>query len=124
MPDKVFIARESLLTTLFKNQHFKTIYYIFVSILIIFLFNSMAIDYIQKGEYVFQYVIENLLLSINFRVRFGFHVISAGFGKFHLALLIWIIMFALNLMFFWAFLSWTEMRKKLDKKCKIKRRKF
>lgn len=52
LPDKVFVARNSLLTDLFEVKHIKTIYHIFLVILIIMFLNTVVHDFVDRGRFV------------------------------------------------------------------------
>ncbi|XP_004342463.2 cholesterol acyltransferase [Capsaspora owczarzaki ATCC 30864] len=49
-PGKTFVARDSFLTELLRVEHFKTIYNIFVAILIIFALNAFVSDIFTRGH--------------------------------------------------------------------------
>lgn len=72
LAEKEFLARNSLLTDLFEVKHIKTIYHIFVVILIIMFLNTVVHDFVDRGS-----------------INLGLRPIAAGFGKFHIALLLW-----------------------------------
>lgn len=50
LPEKVFIARDSLLTELFKNKHIKTVYHFFAAFFIGLVVDIVAKDYLKNGE--------------------------------------------------------------------------
>lgn len=50
LPDKQFLMRNSLLTDLFKIKHIKTIYHIFIVILIILFINTAIYDIVDTGS--------------------------------------------------------------------------
>lgn len=50
LPEKEFIARNSLLTDLFEINHFQTIYHIFIAILILLFMNTVIEDIMDKGH--------------------------------------------------------------------------
>lgn len=52
LPDKVFIMRESYLTALLEVDHMRTIYHIFVAILLMLLLQSISYDYLAEGRSV------------------------------------------------------------------------
>ncbi|XP_059470390.1 sterol O-acyltransferase 1 isoform X2 [Neocloeon triangulifer] len=77
LPDKEFLARSSLLTDLFAIKHIRTIYHIFVAILIILLLNTVIYDLADTG-----------------RPNFGFGLILWNFGEMKTVIWIWICMMA------------------------------
>uniref|UniRef100_A0A8D8FQV3 O-acyltransferase n=1 Tax=Culex pipiens TaxID=7175 RepID=A0A8D8FQV3_CULPI len=98
LPDKEFVARNSLLTDLFEVKHIKTIYHIFVVILIIMFLNTVVHDFVDRG-----------------RINLGFRPIVAGFGKFHIALLLWSCMQIATLCVYPSFCLWVFVRKDCKK---------
>uniref|UniRef100_T1GGP7 Uncharacterized protein n=1 Tax=Megaselia scalaris TaxID=36166 RepID=T1GGP7_MEGSC len=50
LPDKVFVPRESYLTCLLEVDHMKSIYHVFVAVLLILLLNVAANDYFEEGR--------------------------------------------------------------------------
>ncbi|XP_062557543.1 sterol O-acyltransferase 1-like [Armigeres subalbatus] len=93
LPDKEFVTRNSLLTDLFEVKHIKTIYYIFVTTLIVLLLNTVVYDFIDRGV-----------------INFGFRPIVIGFGKFHLSLALWACMQLVVLCVYPAFKLWSRVR--------------
>lgn len=49
LPEKEFIHRNSLLTDLFEVKHIKTIYDIFIVMLIILMLNTLVHDFVAEG---------------------------------------------------------------------------
>uniref|UniRef100_A0A1L8DYB9 O-acyltransferase n=2 Tax=Nyssomyia neivai TaxID=330878 RepID=A0A1L8DYB9_9DIPT len=91
LPEKEFMARNSLLTDLLEVKHIKTIYNLFVVMMIIMFLNTVVGDLVAEG-----------------RINLGLSPIKVGFGKFHLALVIWCGMqITISLLYyllkFWAF---------------------
>lgn len=76
LKDKEFIARNSMLTDLLEIKHFRTIYNIFIAILILIFFSTVVYDYIDRG---------NLILNLDL-FRFAF-------GHFDVVMGLWIAMF-------------------------------
>ncbi|XP_059621619.1 sterol O-acyltransferase 1 [Phlebotomus argentipes] len=72
LPEKEFMARNSLLTDLFEVKHIKTIYNLFVVCMIIMFLNTVVGDLVAEG-----------------RINLGLSPIKVGFGRFHLALVVW-----------------------------------
>lgn len=50
LPDKVFVPRESYLTCLLEVDHMKSIYNLFMAILVLLLLNLSANDYFKEGR--------------------------------------------------------------------------
>lgn len=50
LPEKQFLVRNSLLTDLFEIKHIRTIYHIFVVILIIFFIHTTIYDIVDTGS--------------------------------------------------------------------------
>ena len=94
LPDKVFMPRNSLLTDLFEVKHIKTIYHIFIVILIILFLNTVVHDFVDTGS-----------------INLGFRPIIAGFGKFHIALMLWCCMQASTFLLYPCFRMWALFRK-------------
>ncbi|XP_053685275.1 sterol O-acyltransferase 1 [Sabethes cyaneus] len=99
LPEKEFLARNSLLTDLFEVKHIKTIYHIFVVILIIMFLNTVVHDFVDRGS-----------------INLGLRPIIAGFGKFHLALLLWSCMQLSVLCVYPCFLVWARLHKAFQNK--------
>lgn len=72
---KVFIARRSILSELLEISHIRTIYHIFVAILIVFMLNTLVCDFMDQG-----------------RVVLDFQLIMFSFGKFPLVMSVWFCM--------------------------------
>lgn len=75
LPDKVFVARRSMLTELLEISHIKSIYHIFIAILIIFSLNTVIMDIIEKGS-----------------VGLDFELIRWGLGGFPKVVTLWLCM--------------------------------
>ncbi|CAL8402912.1 unnamed protein product [Arctogadus glacialis] len=52
---KVFIQRASLLDELFEINHIRTIYHMFVAVLLVFCISTLAVDYIDQGRLVLEF---------------------------------------------------------------------
>lgn len=50
LPDKVFVSRESYLTCLLEVDHMKSIYHLFIAILLLLLLNLSVNDYLRDGR--------------------------------------------------------------------------
>ncbi|XP_023148793.2 sterol O-acyltransferase 2 [Amphiprion ocellaris] len=77
---KVFMDRASLLDELFEISHIRTIYHMFIAILLIFSLSTLAVDYIDQGRLVLEF---DLLLY--------------AFGKLGTVTWAWTIMFVYTL---------------------------
>ncbi|GAB0088106.1 O-acyltransferase [Sergentomyia squamirostris] len=105
LPEKEFLARNSLLTDLLEVKHIKTIYNLFVVFMIIMFLKTVVGDLVADG-----------------RISFGLSPIQIGFGRFHLSLIVWVGMqTSISLLYyffkFWAFghheLRMKELQRKL-----------
>ncbi|XP_035794841.1 sterol O-acyltransferase 1-like [Anopheles albimanus] len=94
LPEKEFMARNSLLTDLFEVKHIKTIYHIFIVILIILFLNTVVHDFVDTGS-----------------INLGFRPIVAGFGKFHIALMLWSCMQVSTFLLYPCFRLWASSRR-------------
>ncbi|KAL4222557.1 Sterol O-acyltransferase 1 [Mactra antiquata] len=94
LPDKEFIARRSVLTDLFEISHIRSIYHVFVAILIIFSINTVLMDIIEKGS-----------------LGLDFGLIQWGMGKFPKVVSLWLCMqFSTLLIVYPGFYYWTLYR--------------
>ncbi|CAJ0922155.1 unnamed protein product [Ranitomeya imitator] len=73
---KVFVSRRSLLDELFEVNHFRTIYHMFIALLILFILSTVVVDCIDKNRLVLE-----------------FDLLFYAFGKFHIVFSTWICMF-------------------------------
>ncbi|KAF7664595.1 hypothetical protein LDENG_00169510 [Lucifuga dentata] len=73
---KVFLDRASLLDELFEISHIRTIYHIFIAVLLIFCLSTLAVDYIDQGRLVLE-----------------FDLIFYTFGKIQTVIWAWMVMF-------------------------------
>ncbi|XP_077458115.1 sterol O-acyltransferase 2 [Stigmatopora argus] len=78
---KVFMDRASLLDELFEINHIRTIYHMFVAVLIIFCISTLAVDYIDQG-----------------RLVLDFDLLFYAFGKLGDVTWVWTLMFAYTLL--------------------------
>ncbi|XP_031709688.1 sterol O-acyltransferase 2 isoform X1 [Anarrhichthys ocellatus] len=78
---KVFVDRPSLLDELFEINHIRTIYHMFIAILLIFCFSTLAVDYIDQGRLVLE-----------------FDLLFFAFGKLGMATWAWVVMFVYTLL--------------------------
>ncbi|XP_069823835.1 sterol O-acyltransferase 1 isoform X1 [Dendropsophus ebraccatus] len=73
---KMFVSRRSLLDELFEVNHFRTIYHMFIALLILFILSTLVVDCIDKGRLVLE-----------------FNLLFYAFGKFSIVFFTWICMF-------------------------------
>uniref|UniRef100_H9GKU6 O-acyltransferase n=1 Tax=Anolis carolinensis TaxID=28377 RepID=H9GKU6_ANOCA len=78
---KVFIECKSLIDELLEVQHFRTIYNIFVAILIIFILRAVIVDFIDNGCFVLD-----------------LEIFTFSFGGLHMVPLPWLVMFLYTLL--------------------------
>lgn len=90
---KVFIPRQSLLTELLEVNHIKTIYNIFVALLILLIFNTVVYDYIDTG-----------------RLTLDLTILTWAFGKPSSVISIWLVMKVMALLAFPLFMAWHSNR--------------
>ncbi|KAJ9582660.1 hypothetical protein L9F63_022999, partial [Diploptera punctata] len=105
LPEKEFKARNSVLTDLFEQKHGKTIYNIFITILVMVFINKVIYDYFVFGK-----------LSV------GLNLIQWSFQGPSSIFCLWLQMFATTLIMFFCFHFWANQRIKyipntLGKKC-------
>lgn len=94
LPDKVFVTRRSVLTELFEISHIRTIYHIFVAILIVFSLNTILYDVLEKGT-----------------ISMDFGMIQWAFGKFPKVMAMWVVMQGSTLLVVYpAFYYWSVYR--------------
>ncbi|XP_044533025.1 sterol O-acyltransferase 1 [Gracilinanus agilis] len=77
---KLFVIRRSLLDELFEVDHIRTIYHMFIALLILFILSTVVVDYIDEGRLVLE-----------------FGLLSYAFGKLPHVVLIWLYMFLATL---------------------------
>ncbi|XP_046846025.1 sterol O-acyltransferase 1-like isoform X2 [Xenia sp. Carnegie-2017] len=90
---KVFKPQQSVLTVLLEVSHIRTIYNIFVAILIVFSFNTLVYDYIDHGRFV---------IDIS--------ILTWAFGNVPVVLLTWIAMQVQLLSAYPLFQAWISTR--------------
>ncbi|XP_078376995.1 sterol O-acyltransferase 1-like isoform X2 [Oculina patagonica] len=91
--NKVFVARQSVLTELLEVNHIKTIYNIFVALLIVFIINTVVYDYIDSG-----------------RLWLDLSILTWAFGKPSTVVSIWLVMKAMAMSAFPIFTAWHTNR--------------
>ncbi|XP_050326015.1 sterol O-acyltransferase 1 [Bactrocera neohumeralis] len=96
LPDKVFKIRESYLTALLEVDHMRTIYHIFVAILLMLLIQSISYDYLAEG-----------------RVYFGLGTFKSSLEKIEYVFGIWLLEHTVVFLLYYAFKMWTNVRVKL-----------
>jgi sterol O-acyltransferase len=75
LSEKEFVTRPSVLSELLEISHIRTIYHIFVAILIVFMLNTLVYDFMEQG-----------------RVVLDFQLIVWTFGKFPIVISTWLCM--------------------------------
>lgn len=120
LPHKVFIMRESYLTALLEVDHMRTIYHIFVAILVMLLIQSISYDYLAEGRSVilWLYYINKNMTMLKFyllvcRVYFGLGTFKSSLVKIEYVLAIWLLEHAVVFLLYYAFKMWTNVRVKL-----------
>ncbi|XP_040890536.1 sterol O-acyltransferase 2 isoform X2 [Toxotes jaculatrix] len=78
---KVFMGRVSLLDELFEISHIRTIYHMFIAVLLIFCLSTLAVDYIDQGRLVLE-----------------FDLLFFAFGKLGTVTWAWVVMFVYTLL--------------------------
>ncbi|XP_077391367.1 sterol O-acyltransferase 1 [Festucalex cinctus] len=73
---KQFVSRRSLLDELFEVNHIRTIYHMFIALLILFILSTLVVDFIDEG-----------------RLVLDFDLLVYAFGQFPLVVCTWIFMF-------------------------------
>ncbi|XP_010214264.1 PREDICTED: LOW QUALITY PROTEIN: sterol O-acyltransferase 1 [Tinamus guttatus] len=74
---KIFTARRSLLDELFEVSHIRTIYHMFIALLIVFILSTLLVDFIDEG-----------------RLVLGFDLLVFVFGKLPVVFCTWLCMFS------------------------------
>lgn len=92
LPEKQFQPRNSLLTDLFTVKHVRTIYHIYVVSMLLTLLNTVVHDVVVDGT-----------------LNLGLRPFLAAFGKFHIALLLWLAQHGLTTCLFFAFIAWAAV---------------
>lgn len=89
---KIFVSRRSLLDELFEVNHFRTIYHMFIALLILFILSTVVVDCIDQGRLVLE-----------------FDLLFYAFGNFPIVFLTWICMFLSTLIVPYVLLSaWAQ----------------
>ncbi|XP_001605991.1 sterol O-acyltransferase 1 [Nasonia vitripennis] len=99
LQDKVFVARNSYLTDLFEISHFRTIYNIFIVMLMILFLNTAVHDFIETGT-----------------THVGIGTIIRSFGNFSTTILIWILMTISTFVTYLGFSMWAHKREEFSPK--------
>ncbi|KAM4721802.1 sterol O-acyltransferase 1 isoform 2-T2 [Rhinophrynus dorsalis] len=73
---KLFVSRRSILDELFEVNHIRTIYHMFIALLILFILSTVVVDCIDKGRLVLE-----------------FDLLVYAFGKFPIVICTWLCMF-------------------------------
>lgn len=89
---KLFVNRRSLLDELFEVNHIRTIYHMFIALLILFIFSTLVVDFLDEG-----------------RLVLDFDLLVYAFGQFPLVVCTWICMFLSVLVVpYMLFLLWSH----------------
>ncbi|XP_049854084.1 sterol O-acyltransferase 2 [Schistocerca gregaria] len=97
LPEKQFLARESLLTDLMKIKHFHTVYNIFVAMLLILFLHTAVYDLVADGQ-----------------LKLGFSTIFWNFDGLHIVMATWVSMQLAVFALFIAFCHWASFRVSLS----------
>ncbi|KAL2090396.1 hypothetical protein ACEWY4_015084 [Coilia grayii] len=73
---KVFVCRRSLLDELFEVNHIRTIYHMFIALLVLFILSTLVVDFIDEG-----------------RLVLDFDLLVFAFGQLPLVVCTWLCMF-------------------------------
>ncbi|XP_051928802.1 sterol O-acyltransferase 1 isoform X1 [Hippocampus zosterae] len=73
---KQFVSRRSLLDELFEVNHIRTIYHMFIALLVLFILSTLVVDFIDEG-----------------RLVLDFDLLVYAFGQFPLVVCTWLFMF-------------------------------
>ncbi|KAM9813423.1 sterol O-acyltransferase 2 [Neosynchiropus ocellatus] len=97
---KVFLARVSLLDELFEISHIRTIYHMFIAVLLIFCFSTLAVDYIDQGRLVLE-----------------FDLLVFAFGKLGTVTWVWALMFLHTLLVpYYSLVAWGSLYHRVQSK--------
>ncbi|KAG8224224.1 hypothetical protein J437_LFUL002680 [Ladona fulva] len=96
--EKEFLPRNSLLTDLFEIKHIKTIYHIFMAILILLFVNAVVCDFAEYGK-----------------LDFGLDLIFWNFNELRTVLMFWVGMMTSTLLLYSCFSNWANGRISLQK---------
>ncbi|KAM6455487.1 sterol O-acyltransferase 1 isoform 2-T2 [Liasis olivaceus] len=89
---KVFVPRRSLLDELFEVNHIRTIYHMFIAILILFILSTLVVDFIDEGRLVLE-----------------FDLLVYSFGKISIVASTWLCMFFSTLLVpYFLFVQWAK----------------
>ncbi|XP_068599375.1 sterol O-acyltransferase 1 [Brachionichthys hirsutus] len=89
---KLFVSRRSLLDELFEVNHIRTIYHMFIALLILFILSTVVVDFIDEG-----------------RLVLDFDLLVYAFGKGPLVVCTWICMFLSALLIpYTLFYQWSQ----------------
>ncbi|XP_060788614.1 sterol O-acyltransferase 1 isoform X2 [Neoarius graeffei] len=86
---KQFVIHRSLLDELFEVNHIRTIYHMFIALLILFILSTLVVDFIDEG-----------------RLVLDFDLLVFAFGQFPLVVVSWICMFVSALIVPFVLLRW------------------
>ncbi|KAF5892313.1 sterol O-acyltransferase 1, partial [Clarias magur] len=86
---KQFVVRRSLLDELFEVNHIRTIYHMFIALLILFILSTLVVDFIDEG-----------------RLVLDFDLLVFAFGQLPLVVVSWLCMFVSALVVPFTLLRW------------------
>ena len=93
LPEKEFVNRRSVLTELLESSHIRTIYHIFVAILIVFSLHTIVFDLVDQG-----------------RLVLDFELLWWAFGQFPIVMWLWACMKLSTILVFPLFQYWANSR--------------
>ncbi|XP_049951169.1 sterol O-acyltransferase 2-like [Schistocerca serialis cubense] len=93
LPEKQFLARESLLTILMRVKHLHTVYNMFVAVLLMLFLHTAVYDLVADGQ-----------------LKLGFSTIFWNFGGLHIVMATWASMQLAVFALFIAFCHWASFR--------------
>ncbi|XP_034442768.1 sterol O-acyltransferase 2 isoform X2 [Hippoglossus hippoglossus] len=97
---KVFMERPSLLDELFEISHIRTIYHMFIAVLLIFCLSTLAVDFIDQGRLVLE-----------------FDLLFFAFGKLGTVIQAWVVMFLYTLLVpYYTLVFWASLYHMLPSK--------
>ncbi|KAJ8669968.1 hypothetical protein QAD02_001227 [Eretmocerus hayati] len=99
LKDKEFVARESLLTTLRKIDHFQSVFNIFTAVLVTLFLSTTVQDFLETGSF-----------------NSGLRTLKSSSENFSTALRTWIIMQCSTLLFFAVYQAWANKRHEYSSK--------
>ncbi|XP_046988183.1 sterol O-acyltransferase 2-like [Schistocerca americana] len=99
LPQKQFLARESVLTEMLKVRHFRTVYNIFIATLLMLFLQTAVYDFVIEG-----------------RVKLGLSLVWWNFSGYHTVITTWLCMQAATCCLYAVFCRWSALRVALPTK--------